>query len=451
MTELRDRLPLFPDTIQIKNDTLYLDGQDLVALAESYGTPLYVYDRATMDAAVRTYRQALKASYPARASITYAGKAFLCRALANWTRQQHIWLDCTGESEISVALISGLPRDSIVAHGCNKSLADLYAGFRHAGTLVVDNLDEMARIVDLVKSSQLPPRDVEFLPSLWLRFQPGVQVETHIHTQTGQADSKFGMTRLEIVQAARQARDHGLPIAGLHFHLGSNFRATSPLVMAIGTAMDVAQELHLPEAWHFSPGGGWAVAYHEDDLPQLEIESYVADLCRAVVKRCRDRGLPLPHLHLEPGRSLVARAGIAIYRVGAIKKRGERTWILTDGGMADNPRHALYGSRYSCLPLQGMARPMKVQASVAGPYCESGDILLEDLRMPELLVGEFIAVPVSGAYQLSMASNYNGARRPAVVWLDNGSARLIVRRESADELRQRDLSITQLDRLQSGS
>ncbi len=180
------------------------------------------------------------------------------------------------------------------------------------------------------------------------------------------------------------------------------------------------------------------MAYHEDELPQPKIEDYVRGLAVAVIEGCKTRGLSLPHLHLEPGRSLIARAGVAIYRVGAIKRRGRRTWLLTDGGMADNLRHALYGTKYSCLTVASPSREMNGKVSIAGPYCESGDVVIEDLLMPQVEESELIAIPVSGAYHLSMSSNYNGARRPAVLWLEEGHVKEIVRRETTDDLLKRD-------------
>ena len=438
-----DRLSLFPDATRIEKDVIHIGGQDLSALAATYGTPLYVYDRVTMDAAVARYKQALKAFYPAASSITYAGKAFLCKAVAQWVRQERLSLDCTGEGEIAYALAAGLPPDSIIVHGANKSVSDLRSSIQHAHTVVVDNLDELQRIVELFGAVRGSSSQANSFPNLWLRLQPGIQVETHhAHTQTGHADSKFGMIPEEIAQAAQIARSSRLPLVGLHFHLGSNFRDVAPLTSAIELALDLVREVGFSDSWHFSPGGGWAVAYHEDELPQPEIETYVRAIGRTIVRRCRLNNLRLPQLHLEPGRSLIARAGVAVYRVGAIKKRGGRTWLLTDGGMADNPRHALYASKYTALPVSGASRPMTDLVSIGGPFCESGDVILEDLRLPILGEGELVAVPVSGAYHLSMSSNYNGSRRPAVLWLEKGSARLIVRRETLDDLLQRDLSLT---------
>ena len=426
---ISDRLALFPDSTRIRDDSLFIAGHDVASLAADHGTPLYIYDRATLDVAVGDYQSALRKYYPAPSRITYAGKAFLCKAIAEWTRKHKLLVDCTGEGEIAIAIAGGVVRENILAHGVNKSNADLESAIQHADTIVVDNLTELKRIQLLLTNYQ------SLLPHLWLRLLPGVAVHTHhSHTQTGQYDSKFGMTREEILEAAQFCKKHNLPLIGIHFHQGSNFRDPEPLIPAIEMALDLAKEIGFSSEWDFCPGGGWGVAYHEDELPNPSIESYVRGIAESVVEGCQQRGLDLPHLHLEPGRSLVARAGVAVYRVGAIKRRENKTWLLIDGGMADNPRFALYGARYACLPVSGISRERTERVSIGGPYCESGDILIEDLPFPETHEGELIAIPVAGAYHLSMSSNYNGARRPAVLWLEEGHAKLIIRRETVQDL-----------------
>ncbi len=427
------RLQLFPVSAKIENSRLTVAGCDLEDLARRHGTPLYLYDRATMDSAARAYLSALSEFYPAPASVTYAGKAFLCKAVARWTQELGLRVDCTGEGEIAVAQAGGVPRERILVHGVNKSLADLRSAAQNAGTIVVDNLAELQNL------SRLPAP----LPALWLRLLPGVAVGTHhAHTQTGQHDSKFGMTREEISQAAAFCQRNNLPLRGIHFHQGSNFRDPQPLAQAIEIGLDCAKEIGFAGEWHFSPGGGWGVAYHEDELPQPDPAEYVQFIARRVVEGSRARGLTPPVLHLEPGRSLIARAGVALYRVGAIKRRGDKTWILTDGGMTDNPRFALYGARYSCLSVSNPQGEAFAPVSVAGPYCESGDIVIEDLPMPEIKEGELLAVPAAGAYHLSMSSNYNGSRKPAVLLLEDGAERLMIRRETIDDLLRRDLDLT---------
>jgi diaminopimelate decarboxylase len=435
------RLELFPCTAQIQaapgGERLTIAGCDLADLAERYGTPLYLYDRATLDAAVQAYRRALADFYPGASGLTYAGKAFLCVALAQWTQQHDLWLDCTGVGEIGIAVAAGARRERVLVHGVNKSQADLEAALAHAGTIVVDNLTELERL-NRLKS--------EPFPDLWLRFRPGLAVETHhAYTQTGQSDSKFGMDQDEIVQAARLCRQHRLPLKGLHFHQGSHFHDPTPIAFALEKTLDLLAMVQEGEDWALCVGGGWAVAYHEDELPQPAIEAYVRFVAENLVVGCQQRGLILPRLQLEPGRSLVARAGVALYRVGTVKhtpcrepSRTARRWLLLDGGVTGNLRPALYGARYSALPVWQPLRPDAGPACLAGPYCESSDILIEALPLPEIEPGELLAVPVGGAYQLSMSSNYNGACRPAVLWLENGIARLIQARETPEDLIRRD-------------
>jgi diaminopimelate decarboxylase len=425
-----DRLNLFPDTITVEHGSMHIGGFDLAELADRFGTPLYLYDRLTLDNAVVAYQTALAESYPGAHRLTYAGKAFLCLAVAEWTQLHGLWVDCTGLGEISIAIAAGVPRERLLAHGVNKSAEDIETASEHAGVLVVDNLTELRRLVGITR-----PRS---LPDLWLRFRPGLAVETHAYTQTGHTGSKFGMDAAQILLAAQICREHAIPLTGLHFHQGSQFRDPAPLIWGIESALDLARKIGFGEGWTLSPGGGWGVAYHEDELPHPDLADYIRLVAGTLVRGCKERNLSLPCLHLEPGRSLVARAGVVLYRVGVVKQAAGRVWALLDGGMADNPRPALYGARYSALPVRNPGRPIKAPVWFAGPYCESGDVLIEALPFPEVREGDLVAVPVSGAYQLSMSSNYNGARRPAVVWLDQGQVQIIQVRESADDLFRRD-------------
>jgi diaminopimelate decarboxylase/diaminopimelate epimerase len=331
-----------------------------------------------------------------------------------------------------VAKAAGVPREHILLHGVNKSSALLAAAVESVGTIVVDNLTELQRLAKLAYAGAT-------LPDLWLRFKPGRAVDTHSHIQTGHDESKFGMSWDEMIAAAMLCRDEGLPLAGLHFHLGSQFRDPGPIEFALDGTLDLAAALDLPDTWTLSPGGGLGVAYHEEQLPHPDLGAYACFVAERIVAGCRQRGLSLPRLQFEPGRSLVARAGVAVYRVGALKQAGARRWLLLDGGMADNPRYALYGARYSALPVRDPLRTATgIPATFAGPYCESGDVLIEDLPFAAVGAGELVAIPLSGAYHLSMASNYNGALRPAVLWLEDGSATLIQERETPADLLRRD-------------
>jgi diaminopimelate decarboxylase len=437
------RLQLFPLTATVEPgpegvQALTIAGCDLAALAAQYGTPLYLYDQATLDAAVEEYNVALDRFFPAESGITYAGKAFLCVAIAQWAAGRGLWIDCTGAGEIHIAVTAGVPREQILVHGVNKSVSDLWAAIQHAGTIVVDNLTELQQIADFTR------QDVDHLPRLWLRLRPGLAVETHSYRQTGQDDSKFGMSYAEAVEAVTLCHSHNLPLTGIHFHQGSHFHDPQPIGPALERILDLIHLLHRESGWmpaHLCPGGGWGIPYHEEDLPHPPIASYVRFVAEAVAQGCQRRQLPLPMLHLEPGRSLVAKAGVALYRVGAVKQTVNRRWLLLDGGMADNIRPALYGARYSALPVADPMREVTAPCWLAGPYCESGDVLIEALPMPDLKVGELVAIPASGAYHLMMASNYNGALKPAALWLKQGDAQVIQRRESLEDLVRRDVKL----------
>jgi len=413
-------------------ELLTIAGCDLTTLVDRYGTPLYLYDRATLDAQLATYRAALSTYYPGETGITYAGKAFLCTAIAQWAEQNGLWVDCTSVGELKTAEVASVRRQHVLVHGVNKSPADLVTAVNQAGTLVVDNLTELEQLVSLWQQER------PSFPTLWLRLRPGLTVDTHTYIQTGQDESKFGMNGEEILRAARFCQEHHLPLKGLHFHLGSLLRDPTPVGSALEKALDLLTAAGADDDWTLCPGGGLGVSYHEDDLPQPDIESYVRYVAEKLVTGCQQRGLLFPRLHLEPGRSLVARAGVALYRVGAVKRSGNRRWVLLDGGMADNPRPALYGARYSALPVRQPRRAATGPAWLAGPYCESGDILIEGLPLPQIQPGDVIAVPVCGAYQLSMSSNYNGARRPAALWLEDGESHLIQVRETPEDLVRRD-------------
>lgn len=439
MLNYRERLPLFPITTRVvgagDHARLQIAGCDLQALAAQYDTPLYLYDQATLDQAAAAYRTALSRHYPAASGVTYAGKAFLCVAAAQWAARQGFIVDCTGAGELAIAAAAGIERKQILVHGVNKRADDLAAAHVQASVIVVDNLTELERLAALFASESTADC------TLWLRVKPGVAVATHAYRQTGQEESKFGLSPAEVAAAATYCRQRNLPLTGLHFHQGSHFHDPKPIGPALDGVLDLMLQLQNEIGWLpavLCPGGGWGVAYHESELPHPAIDDYIRFVAGQLLQGCRQRGLPLPQLQVEPGRSLVAQAGVALYRVGAIKHTAARRWVLLDGGMADNPRPALYGTRYSALPVTGLNRPFDVASWLAGPYCESGDVLIADLLMAALEPDELVAVPVSGAYHLTMGSNYNGARKPAVLWLRAGRAQLIQRREQFAELTARD-------------
>ncbi len=288
---LATRLPLFPLTTEVTSTpagpSLSVGGLDLNALAQQFGTPLYVYDQTTMDAAATSYREALAHHYPGETGVTFAGKALLLLAAAQWVQRQGFLLDCTGAGELHIATTADVPNYQILVHGVNKSDEDLTAAVEHGGVIVVDNPTELARLADLAAQGRA-------LPELWLRVRPGVAVETHAYRQTGQHDSKFGFSTEEAITAVGMAQAKGLPVTGFHFHQGSQFFDPAPIGPGIDTVLDLVQTLHQRHGWlpkTISPGGGWGVAYHEDELPQPSVDAYIAFIAQRMVQGCQQTRL----------------------------------------------------------------------------------------------------------------------------------------------------------------
>ncbi|MEE8391944.1 MAG: diaminopimelate decarboxylase, partial [Anaerolineae bacterium] len=326
-------------------------------------------------------------------------------------------------------------------HGNNKSSAELVAALdENVGRIVVDNFHELNLLERLADQRQIRA-------PIWLRLSPNIDVHTHAYRKTGLLDSKFGFS-LETGDAER-ALAHALtsphlePV-GLHTHIGSQIFDVEPFIKAVTILLNFAAAMkagHDFELREFSCGGGWGVGCHEADAP-APVDQYVQAVSEAVVEGCHRHGLTLPTLVIEPGRSIVASAGVALYRVGARKEiPGVRTYVSVDGGIADNIRPALYGARYTALAANKVHQPAEETVTVAGKFCESGDVLIREIRLPRLAAGDLLAVPGVGAYCLPMANNYNLALRPAVVLVNKGQASLIQRRESLDDLLTRDLAL----------
>ncbi len=455
------KLSLFPQATTIDpTGHLTLRGHRAIDLVAQFGTPLYVYDVETIRNRIQAYRQAL-ATYPGQTRLTYASKAFLCPALARLMTSEGVGLEVASAGELFIARRGGADPAQMHLHGNNKTRLDLSEALAAGvGRIVVDNATELDLLADLAAERQQPV-------NIWLRVTPDVAVETHHrYTVTGAADSKFGFPLKEVeVVAGRileEAKTRGdgearrrnissplrlftsspLRLTGLHVHLGSHFHDATPVVRAVERLLDLAVRLREQYGWEMQelcPGGGWGVPYHPTDLP-MPVESFVTNLMAAIAEGCHRRGLSLPEITLEPGRSLVAQAGVALYTVGGRKEiPGVRTYVSIDGGLADNPRPALYQAKYTALLANRANEPETETVAVAGPFCESGDVLIQAVDLPVAASGDLLAVPVAGAYQLSMSSNYNAALRPAVVFLDGTEVKLVQRRETFEDLVVRDV------------
>lgn len=435
------KLHLFPQGTSIDPDGhLTFRGQEAFGLARLFGTPLYIYDVGTIRYNIELYRENLS-KYAGPTQLTYASKAFLCSALAQLMTEEGVGLDVSSMGEIHIAQRAGTPPAEMHLHGNNKTRRDLEAALQAGvGRIVVDNRPELDRLAQL---AAIVPQPI----NIWLRVTPDILVKTHHRfTVTGTANSKFGFPIDQIEAIAGQILTnptyHNLRLTGLHVHLGSHFHEAGPVAAALDRLLVVANSLRETHGWQMAelcPGGGWGVPYHPTD-PLMPVTPFVAGLIAAVEKGCAAYRLPLPTLILEPGRSLVAQAGVALYTVGSRKEiPGVRTFVSVDGGLADNPRPALYQARYTAVLANRAIEPETETVAVAGSYCESGDILIDEVELPPARPDDVLAIPVAGAYQLSMSSNYNAALRPAVVFVEGHGAKLVQRRETVADLVRRDV------------
>ncbi len=412
---------LWPLAARVSPDGhLRISGLDVASLAREHGTPLYLYDEETIRAQCRAFRRAFEARWP-QTAVAYAGKAYLSPALCRIIREESLELDAVSAGEVGMALAAGYPPAQIHLHGNFKPDAELAAALdAGVGRIVVDSLDELARLERLARARRQRV-------AIWLRLCPDVATETHSYIQTGHADSKFGMAADAIMEASRRAlASPWLDLVGLHAHVGSQLFDVAPLARVVTMLGETAAELRDMGAAirELSPGGGLGVAYTPEQRTP-EVERYADAIAGALLAVCERCGLPPPRLIVEPGRALVARAGVALYTVGPRRVTpGGATLVAVDGGLGDNPRPALYQARYSAALVERMKEPATETVTLVGRYCESGDVLIEDI----------LAVPVSGAYHLPMASNYNMVFRPAVVFARGGRARLVRRRETLDDL-----------------
>ena len=415
---------LLPDTADISSgERTLIGGCDLLELADEFGTPLFVYDEDHLRSRCREAVRAFDGN------VAYATKAFLCIEMAKLAYEEGMNLDVATGGELYIARKADVPGERIVMHGNNKSFEELNMALKEGvGRIVVDSFNELDRLEELCA-------DLNTSAKVLLRVTPGVEAHTHEFVSTGQEDSKFGFTvrsgvAEEAVQRARRCKN--LELLGLHAHIGSQVFDVRPFAKAVGVLAEFAAPYDFPE---LVVGGGLGVPYVEgESAPSIQ------EWADAIFDACAEAGVK-SSVGAEPGRSIVASAAVTLYTVGTIKEVPDhRTYVSVDGGMSDNPRPALYGSGYETfLPRSNQAERQN-PVRLVGKHCESGDFLIKEAWVPEgLSVGDIIATPVTGAYGHSMGSNYNQMLRPAVVFVSGGSSRLVVARESYEDLIRRDI------------
>ncbi|MDR1714137.1 MAG: diaminopimelate decarboxylase [Coriobacteriales bacterium] len=424
---------VLPRTAELRDGHLWIGGVDTVALAAQFGTALYVMDEAHIRGQLREYLTQLREHYPT-ADVAYAGKAFCCQAMCRLVAEEGGWLDVSSGGELACAQAAGFPVERVVVHGNCKTPLELWAAIEAgAGLIVADCFEELERI-DRVAG------ELGVIQPILLRLTPGIIADTHEYMQTGAEDSKFGFgigagAALAAVEKALQAP--GIALKGYHIHIGSQIFAFESYQRAIEVLLDFAAGVR--DATGFTPevldlGGGVGVAYQADDQPG-SIAAFASTVTAALCQQLAAHDLPEPRLLVEPGRSIVANAGVTLYTVGVLKDLpGIRTWVAVDGGMSDNIRTALYDAHYECLLANKADQPRSTVVTVAGKHCESGDVVAIDASLQPAEPFDILAVCTTGAYNYSMASNYNRQVRPGVVWVQDGQAREVLRRETYEDL-----------------
>ena len=438
-TSKASKLSLFPLTAEVDNQGhLCVGGCDVVDLAREFGTPLYLFDEFTLRSKCREFKDRFSKHY-ADILVIYASKAFLNRALALILKEEGLGLDVVSGGELSISHSVEFPLDRVYFHGNNKTPEELELALGWGiGRVVVDNFYELGLLSSLTKEKDISQ-------DILLRLTPGIDPHTHQYTATGMLDSKFGFPLAtgqaeEAVKLAMSASK--LNLLGFHFHLGSPVSETKPYELAMELVLHFAREVSQKYGFHiseFSIGGGFAIPYTLDSK-----ESTVDDYAKAIIYKLNslisESGLGYPRLIIEPGRAIVGQAGIALYTAGAIKEIPEvRKYVCIDGGMTDNIRPALYGAKYEALVANKALETESDMVTIAGKLCESGDILVRNTNLASVHSGDTIAIPVCGAYSISMWSNYNSLPRPAIVMVEKGKARLIRRRESYQDLMKLDV------------
>ena len=429
------------DSLNINSDGhLTIGGLSTVALAAEYGTPLYVMDEDKIRENCRSFKASLEKFYEGNGTVTYASKAFCCKAICKIAMEEGLGLDVVSAGELHTAEAVGFPPEKIFFHGNNKTAGELSSALQYGvGRIVVDNLTELEVLSKM--ASAVGGKTANIL----LRIKPGIDAHTHDFIRTGQIDSKFGfaLETGEAMQAVKQALGtDNICLKGIHCHIGSQIFDIAPFELAaevmLGFMADIKDEtgVELPE---LNLGGGFGIKYLPSQTP-VPYETYMGRVSEAVHKACKQRRLALPRIIVEPGRAIVGCEGITLYTVGAVKNiPNVRTYVSVDGGMADNPRYALYKAEYQAVVANKAAQPCSETITVAGKCCESGDLIGEGMLTQEPKAGDILAILSTGAYNYAMASNYNRLPKPAVVMVKGGKARIVVKRQSLDELLQDDL------------
>lgn len=418
---------------------LVIGKNDAVELAKEFGTPLYVLDEDLIRKHCRVYRNAMDKYYGGNGLVLYASKAFCSLYICRVAKEEGLGLDVVSGGELYTALKADFPMDKVYFHGNNKTVDEIELAVKNGvGHFIVDNIYELETLNETAKKAGI-------VQKIMFRIKPGVDAHTHSFIQTGQIDSKFGVAlengeAFEIIKRASEMSN--VKVDGIHCHIGSQIFDIEPFCKAAEIMMnfigDLKDKLGL-EIDMLNLGGGYGIMYTESDDP-VPYDEYIRHISGIVKETAEKRGVKVPFILMEPGRSIVAPAGVTLYTVGGVKDiKNVRKYVSVDGGMGDNPRYIMYQSEYEAVIANKANAERTEKVTIAGKCCESGDILLKDAMMPEIHVGDTLAVLATGAYNYSMASNYNRIPRPAVAAVSDGNAKLVIKRETYEDLIRNDL------------
>lgn len=418
---------------------LEIGGCDTLDLAAKYGTPLYVVDENEIRRNCRAFVKSIEDNYAGHGTVAYASKAFSCMEMYRICKQENMSIDTVSAGEIYTALKAGFPAERIYFHGNNKTLDEIeFALENNVGRIVVDNLTELERIEKAAEKRNTTAK-------IMFRIKPGIDAHTHSFIRTGQIDSKFGLAleNGEAMTGVKKALSlKNIELCGIHCHIGSQIFDISPFELAAEVMMDFIAKIKEEtgaEIKELNLGGGFGIKYTGEDKP-APYSDYMNRVAAVIKKKAEEHSMELPFIIIEPGRSIAGAAGITLYTVGAVKEiENVRTYVSIDGGMTDNPRYILYQSTYEILCANKANEPKTEKITLAGKCCESGDLIQENAMIQKLVPGDTVAVLSTGAYNYSMASNYNRIGRPAVVMTNNGESRIIVNRETFEDLVRNDI------------
>jgi diaminopimelate decarboxylase len=415
-------------------DHLEIGGCDVVELVGQFGSPLYILDETSLRTACQQYRDAFREYYQGNSQVLYASKAWNCLAICAIAASEGLGIDVVSAGELHTALVAGVNPQLLYLHGNNKSVDELNYALTSGCTVVADNWLELQTLDRLAKEQQIQPR-------VMLRITPGIECHTHEYIQTGHIDSKFGFDPNDVEAVLAFVAKSSLDCIGIHAHIGSQIFELQPHQDIGGVMIEwfkLATEKYGIELKELNIGGGLGIRYVESDDPPSIVE-WVKVVSAGVTAACQAAGIPLPKLLSEPGRSLIGAACATAYTIGSSKTVPDiRTYITVDGGMSDNPRPITYQSKYRAIVANHMSAELEQTVTVAGKHCESGDILIKDIRLPKTESGDILVVLGTGAYNYSMASNYNRLPKPAAILVDGGNASLIVKRETCEDLIRQD-------------